>query len=280
MAEEKKITEICLAGACNRGIAYVGAFKKLEEMNKLSLKKMVGVSIGSFIAACYIIGYTSEELLDEIIQQNTDEFKDISISEDSILKGEKYKKWVHEIISKKENPEITMSELYKKTGIELIIISTCIYSELEEYPEGIIHFSHTHTPDVPLFIAITSSMAFPFIFPPVVYKNCKFIDGAVVDNFPINLVSIDSLCIKVNFKPIVNSTKNPISYIGKIFELLTNRISLLKNEKHENIVCINCTDFNVIDFDMSIDDKITLYKRGHSAIEKFYSSSLIELSLE
>ena len=290
--EEKKesknelITEICMAGACNRGVCYIGAFKKLEELKLLKLEKIVGVSIGAFISVCYILGYTSNELLRIIIEKDMKELKDISLTEQgAVLKGEQYKNWVFEVLSKKVDPYITLIDLYSKTKINFITTTTCIHSTIDEFKEGIVYMSHIHTPNMPLITAINCSMAFPFIFPPINYKGCQFIDGGLLDNFPLELVSEKALGLKVNFKPIdgSTSTKNPISYIGKLFELISNRFKYLKSETHKNVICIDCDDFNLIDFEMSIDDKITLYKRGYTAIEKFVnqsSSSSIETTLD
>jgi NTE family protein len=266
------ITEICLSGACNRGISYLGCFKKMEELGIFKPKKMVGVSIGSFIAACYIIGYSTEELLDLIIEKDMKKFCDISFSEQgSVLKGAEYKKWVYEVISKKENPNITLKELYSKTKIDYVVTATCIHSTNPSFEEGIIYFSHINTPDIPLYVAVTCSMAFPFIFPPVHHNGCQFIDGGVLDNFPMDLVSTDAIGLRVNFKAIEGSTstRNPVSYIGKLFELITNRFKYLKSEQHKNIISIECDDFNLIDFEMPIDDIITLYKRGYKAMETY-----------
>jgi predicted acylesterase/phospholipase RssA len=276
--KSKIVTEICLAGACNRGISYIGCFKRLEEDQLLKLEKMVGVSIGSFIGACYLLGYSSDELFGMVVDKNMNDFKDFSISEQgAVLKGEQYKNWVYEVLARKNDPNITLAQLFEKTKIEYTLTTTCIHSTNNEFSEGIVYLSHKHTPDMSLFTAVNCSMAFPFIFPPVNYKGCHFIDGGVLDNFPLDLLSIDAIGLKVNFKQIDSSTstKNPISYIGKIFELLSNRCKFLKDEKHKNIITIDCDDFDVIDFGMSIDDKITLFKRGYKAMDKFlktYSS--------
>lgn len=282
MTEENKnnktiIEEICLAGGCNRGIAYIGCLKRMEELNILNLKKIVGTSIGSFIGACYILGYSSDELFDSIIEKNLNDFKDFSITEpSSLLKGEKYKNWIYEILAKKDNPNITLKELYNKTNIEFIITTTCIYNGSDDFSEGIVYLSHKITPDISLFNAINCSMAFPLVFPPVSYKNCEFIDGGMLDNFPLDLVSTNAIGIKTTSKPInsLTSIKNPISYIGKIFELMYNRLKLLKNETHQNIININCDDFDILDFDMSIDNKITLYKRGYYTTYNFFKNGM------
>lgn len=267
-----KIEELCLAGACNRGVCYLGCIKKLEEEQMLNIKKIVGVSIGAFIGACYIIGYTVSEMMKIIINKNTKEFQDITFTEKAVLKGENYRKWVSEVISAKVDSNITLKELYEKTKIDFIMSATCIYSNCEEFTEGLNYFSHELTPNIPLITAVTASMSFPFIFPPIVYKDCHFIDGGLLDNFPSHKISGDnSLGIKVNFTPIndLNTNSNPLSYIGKILELVSGRIKSLTPHNTKNIISISCDDFSIIDFEMSIDDKITLYKRGYNAVSEF-----------
>lgn len=264
----RDIKELCLSGACNRGICYIGCMKKFEEEKLLKLEKILGVSIGSFVAACYIIGYNSDELLEIIINKNTDNFKDITFEEKgSILKGDNYKQWVHDTLSVKINPYITLKELYEKTKIYFMCTTTCIYSEDKKYEEGIIIMSHINTPNIPLIIAINSSMAFPFVFPPINYDNAKFIDGGILDNIPHGLLDENALNLCVGLRSINGCTSidNPISYVGKIFELISKRYVQLKKFENKNMIKIPTEDFNMMDFDMSVDDKITLFKRGYNA---------------
>ena len=39
--DEIIIKELCLSGACNRGICYIGCFKKFEELNLLKVEKIL-----------------------------------------------------------------------------------------------------------------------------------------------------------------------------------------------------------------------------------------------
>ena len=255
------VTEICLSGACNRGISYLGCFKKME-----------GTSIGTFVGICYVLGYSTSELLKIIIEKDMKNFKDISFEKDgAVLKGDQYKNWVFDVLSKKIDPNITLAELYKKTNITFVASTTCIHSTNKDFGEGLNYLSHITAPKMPLIIAINCSMAFPFIFPPVIYEGGHFIDGGVLDNFPVNIVSSSALGLRVNFKTLDGSIsiKNPISYVGKIYELMSLRFSHLINKNLENTINIDCGDFDLIEFDMSIDDKITLYKRGYSAMSDF-----------
>lgn len=270
-----KVQELCIAGACNRGIAYVGCFKVLEELEMLDLKKVALVSIGSFVGTCLVVGYSADELFKELTEKDINELKDFCLPEYvALLKGNNIRNWIYGVLSKKIDPYITFKDLYEKTKIETIIVATCIHSGSEELPEGITYFSHINTPEVKLLDAICSSIAFPFVFPPVCINGSYFIDGGVLDNFPMELLSENALGLRVTSKEIsgMDCLKNPVLFVGKMFDLTSVRITKLKNEKHKNIVNINADDFEIIDFDMSIDNKVTLFQRGYTETLKIISN--------
>ena len=58
---------------------------------------------------------------------------------------------------------------------------------------------------------------------------------------------------------------------------MSNRFKILKSEQHQNIITVDCDDFDVIDFGMSIDNKITLFKRGYKAMNSFFETSSNQL---
>lgn len=278
----EKIKSLCLAGAFNRGICYLGALKKLEEENMLDIKKLIGVSIGSLIGVGMVVGFTPTEMYKLIVEKDTKEFMDVSIlnGDRAVLRGEIYRKWVHNIVqskilSNKWIPDLTapftLKDLYDKTGVDLTIVTTCIYSNNDRFKEGVIYFNHLDHGDIPVTFAIIASMTFPFIFPPMEYEGSYFIDGGVVNNFPIEKIDKDGLGICPVYDQLngLECTRNPISYCNKIFELMSNHISLLKNITYDNILIIKCNKFNSIEFNMTIDDKITLYKLGYHAAEDY-----------
>lgn len=284
--EPKKITSLCLAGAFNRGICYIGSLKKLEESSLIDLKKVVSVSIGSLISIGIIIGYTPDEMYKLIVEKDTKEFMDISILKGNgggVLKGEIYRRWVHNTIFQKLisnkwindiNDLFTLKDLYNRTNIDAIITTTCIYSENSEFNEGVVYLNHSTHPDIPITTAVNASMSFPFIFPPVEYKNAYFVDGGVLNNFPIEKIDKDGLGIRPLHKPLngLECTKNPISYVNKVFELMSKHSEALKGIEYDNVLNIECENFNSVEFDMSIDDKITLYKLGYQAMEIYINT--------
>jgi NTE family protein len=256
------IKEICLAGACHRGITYIGTLAYLEEKELIKsseLSKIVGVSIGSFVSACYLAGYTPHDFMDIIVRYDTSTLKDISLMDNgvAVLRGAAFRNWIYDMLKIKVDPEITMKQFYEKTGTHFIVITTCI-------EDGIVEMDHETHPDMRLFDALVASMNFPFVFPPYVIDGKRYVDGGVLDNFPMHLLGPEAVGLKVNFKAIDN-IDSPFSYIGKLFELISLHSRSLKPASSTNIIMINASDFSLIDFDMSIDDKMTLFMRGYNS---------------
>lgn len=269
-----EITELCLAGAANRGLCYIGALKKLEELKVLKLNKIVATSIGACIGFLYIIGYSIDELLDTIIIKDSEELFDVTLSGNgSILKGESIREWIINVASKKIDTDITYAQLYEKTQIDFITTGVCIISG-QEHKEGLHYFSREKTPDMKVLTSIFITMAYPLIFPPVEYMGSKFIDGGFLNNFPIELIDDKKgLGIITTHKPIdlEKYIHNPVMYVQKLHHIISDHT---KNyEKNENVITVECYDFENISFKQTLDDKITLYKRGYSFTEKYFKKT-------
>ena len=256
-----------MAGAASRGLCYLGALQHLYDKKLLDdLEMIAGVSIGSFIAVCLVVGFTPKEMFEILLYKDTKDFKDTSIdhaiNQGSILKGDKYKTWVWEIISRKVDPLTTFLELYKKFNKKLMMTATCLQ-------EGLVIFSTDKTPDMPIFYAILSSMAIPFIFPGIIYENKNYYDGGVLDNFPVTrLEGDDILGLRVTSKEINVDYTNVFMCVAKLFQLVSRQMRKLHGEKGE-IIVIDARDYNFVDFELSMDDKLTLYYRGYESVTPY-----------
>lgn len=264
------VKELCIAGAASRGICYLGALQNLQDNNLLEdLEIAAGASIGAFISTCLVIGYKPDDLFDIMINKDTEEFKDISlehvINRGSLLKGEQYKNWIWNILSIKIDPMNTFEDIYNKFGKKLIMTATCI-------EDGLTVFSLENTPKMPIFNAVMSSMSLPFIFPKIEYDNKSYVDGGILDNFPIRFLSKDALGIRVSNKKVDIDYSSIISYVYNLFDLIATQMRNLHGENGDVIV-INADDYNFIDFDYSIDDKLTLYYRGYESVEEYIKTT-------
>lgn len=265
-----KIKELCLAGAANRGIAYVGVIKCLEDNDALELEKFVGVSIGALVGIAYIIGYSMDDLFSQILDQDISEFQDISIEyilhQGSVLKGDKYKQWVWSLMSTQIDPMTTLEDLCEKYNIDIIMSAL----SLDSGKDGLEYFSKTTTPKIPIYYAVMASMAIPFVFPPIVYNGKRYIDAFVVENFPMDKLSKEGVGFKVTSKSVDADITN-FTYITKIMQLITSHMD--KIIKYEGTcVTIDGSDFTSLDFNLTIDNKITLYYRGYNTTQEFLNT--------
>ena len=268
---ERVIREICFAGAATRGISYLGVLKKLRDENLLdNIVHVVGVSIGSLIGLTHIIGYKPEEIMELVISTDLSKFSDININNmlltGTILEGKIFRKWVWDLLEKKIDPlQTTFLDLWKLNPIKFTVVSTSLQN-------GMTIFSKDTTPDTIVYEAVIGSMALPFILPSIEINNEEFIDGCVIDNFPIQLLTPDIGSVGITVTESRNG-KGKVSSIfdrvSKIIQLVSERIRYLSVAPTISIISINTYDFDTVNFEISLDDKVTLYRRGYESVTKF-----------
>ena len=264
------ISEICCSGACHRGILYIGAFKYLEEigiLDKTKLKKIIGTSIGSFILALYVSGYSVKELVSMILDVDFKTFKDwVNVLDVNILNGIIFRNWTIQCLSKYLDPEITMLQFYEKFGIDFTIVVVSLEN-------GLIYVSKDTRPNMKVFSAIIASMNVPFVFPP--YKTSDgliediYIDGGLLDNFAIHLLGPRAFGLTSNRKTSFTNLQDPFSYFGRMTELVFNLIKEYRKSESPYIIELDTyEDDSIIDFDLTSDKKITMYMAGYSLTKK------------
>lgn len=75
---------------------------------------------------------------------------------------------------------VTMQEFFEKTGIELHFIVT----ELNKFVT--VDFSHKTHPNQSLIEACYMSCCYPFIFTPIFRDDLVFLDGGIINDYPVN----------------------------------------------------------------------------------------------
>lgn len=83
---------------------------------------------------------------------------------------------------------ITFQEFYDKTGIELHFMVT----EMNKFQ--IIDFSHKTHPNQSLVEACYMSCSYPFGFAPIYRDGCCYLDGGIINDYPVNDCIRDQKC--------------------------------------------------------------------------------------
>ena len=187
------IKHLVFSGGGPAGLITYGAVKYLAQNGVWSLpniKSIYGCSIGAYIGICISLGYEWEWLDDYIIKRPWN--KVISITAQTFLdaydqKGLLGEKFLLESLkplleAKELREQCTLKELYEFNHIDIHLYTTNINAERLEK----VDLSHTTHPDLSIIKALCMSTSFPIAFKPVCLNEGCFIDGGLLNNFPLN----------------------------------------------------------------------------------------------
>lgn len=185
---KKKI--LVISGGGLKGFAGLGSFKCILDNNIFdNFESLAGSSVGAVICFLYIIGYDPKDMYDVLEQIDFTQL--IKYIDPEILlmdpcfgisSPEPILYSIYSFMKKKNiNKNITFGQLYEITKKNLIITGTCLNDVMIKY------FSHTTTPNMQILKALRITISIPFIFRPYQYDGKLWVDGGVMNNFPINL---------------------------------------------------------------------------------------------
>jgi NTE family protein len=215
------IKHLVLSGGGAAGFTVYGALKYLNKKNFFNLsdiKSIYASSAGSIIAGLVMLSENWDMLDDYILKRPWDKL--ININPTSLLnlwqkKGifneEMIKVILKPFLQAKEFDEnITLKQLYEKTNIEIYMYTTNINSlELET-----VSLSYKSHPDLEFYKAITMSSAFPLMFMPICDASNCYVDGGLLNNFPLN----DCINLNNDIDEIlgikISSNSNNIEYVN------------------------------------------------------------------
>jgi len=195
------IQHLVLAGGGSSVIATCGALHSLLDEQYININKIKSIhatsagTIISLLLCFHKLGVEFNSIRDYIISRPFHETFKIKVQHILSLYNKKgiYDENVALVFFKpffqllEVSPTITMSELYKLTGIELYFYATDV-NQIKLVP-----FSFKDSPDLPTIYAIYMSSTIPIIFSPYAYINTQcYIDGGFLCNYPINQ------CIEIN----------------------------------------------------------------------------------
>ena len=263
------IKHLVLSGGGGGGYMTYGAVKYLCKNNYLSIENIENIfcaSIGSLISVLISLNIDWNVLDDYLIKRPWDKVITIKPTnllnlwtEKGILNGDVFKKVLNPLLTVKDLSEsITMLEFYNYNKIEIHMYTTNIN---ESIPVKVDLSYKTH-PNLELCKAITMSSAFPILLMPVYDNSACYIDGGVINNFPLNdcidkIGGIESnkldeiLAFKIySSKKFVYIDKDSslLNYLYTIIDGIRNLASTENNQiEIENIVkCeIENNDFNL-----------------------------------
>jgi predicted acylesterase/phospholipase RssA len=187
------IKHLVLSGGGAAGFTVYGALKYLNKKNFFNLsdiKSIHACSAGSIVAGLVLLSENWDILDDYILKRPWDKLININPTnllnlwqKKGIFNEEMIKVILKPFLQAKDFDEnITLNQLYEKTNIKIYMYTTNINSlELET-----VSLSYKTHPDLEFYKAITMSSAFPLMFMPICDTSNCYIDGGLLNNFPLN----------------------------------------------------------------------------------------------
>ena len=180
---------IVLSGGGARGIAHLGVLKALEEFG-VKPSVISGTSAGAIAGAFYASGYALPEI--KSIVENGDFFNlsYVLINKQGLFNMNGFEKMYQEYFPNNSFDQMKIHLHIYATDIKK---GECVY------------FSSGN-----LSQAIMASSCIPFVFQPVYFNNSYYVDGGVLNNFPVEPL-IDKCDIIIGSH--VNSISKPVDEI-------------------------------------------------------------------
>jgi predicted acylesterase/phospholipase RssA len=161
---------IVLSGGGARAFSHVGVLGELAAAG-VTIDRVVGVSMGAFVGALFAMGLDADEIdarcFEEWVQRHP--LSDYTVPRFALIRGERVR--------------AMLRRTFEQVAIEQLPLSfMCGCGELRSGRLVVSRFG-------PLWEAIGFSMCLPIIAPPQVRGRQLLIDGSLVDNLPVRVMS-------------------------------------------------------------------------------------------
>lgn len=273
---EPKYKNLVLSGGSVKGIAHVGVIKKLIDEKLIDLqclKAVAGTSAGSMFGILIVLGFTIDEIwnfiycLDMGKMVKPDFF--IFLKKCGIETGQIIYNLFEEILTKKTGiKHINFRQLYEITKKHFIVVGSCLTTK------QVVYYDYINTPNFKVSTAIRISISMPGFFTPVVIDNKKYVDGGVLNNYPMNLFKdkIEETIGVLICNAYDTDYKYPEEYPMAIINLfMYNYYNKFHDQYSENTIYVNETPKELSLFNFNIDNKMKtmLYDHGITSCEEF-----------
>ena len=272
----KRKNILVISGGGLKGFSALGAITKLKELEIIDNPDIYcGTSAGACISLLLIIGYSSQDIyeilskldMSKMVVNNIDNILDevyigLNLCDPIIYTiGYMMKR-------KKISTKITFDKLFKKTGKKIIITGVCLNDTSLHY------FSYDNTPNMEVLKAVTISISIPLIFKPCEYNNKLWLDGGIMNNYPIDLFNDklnDVIGIYLDEEYTTYETFDDThNYIYQIIKCIFRGMNYNKLEMYKNnTIHIKTKNFS-FGYEMNQDDIELLYQIGFSTVSDKY----------
>jgi NTE family protein len=278
-----RFDNVVFSGGGTKGVAFAGALVQLNVSRGIDwgqrcpvLKRVGGVSIGSFFALLIVLGYSVKEI-HELVSSMTPEslvhleFSRVLLEKQvSLDSGNTMRNFLESCIHRKipgvEASKLSVQDIWSRTGIELCIFATHLDSSTLQ-KVGL---------DENLIDGLSASMALPPLLPPILLKSGYYADGGIINNFPLhefpsNTLGLNLVQRKHDIHSILSSSTPFFAYMVTTLEAVLSSKKLEK-EQLSRTITIECGGAcGAYDLALSDASRRELKEDGKTAVLNFLS---------
>ncbi len=161
---------LVLAGGGARGFAHLGVIRALREAG-VAIDRIGGTSMGALVAACVASGWDDDEIEARMRATfvETNPLNDYTLPFVSFVRGRKVQRLLKEHFGTRHIEDLWLPYY-------------CVSANLTRGRQMV------HTKGL-IWQALRASIAIPGVLPPVVRRGDVLVDGAVLNNFPVTVMS-------------------------------------------------------------------------------------------
>lgn len=253
-----------ISGAGTNGGAEVGAVAALAD-NGIQITRPVGTSAGSITAALIALGRTPAQCKQIVLDADYAELIDYSYltvpGRWTAASNKNVIAWLR---------EITEDQAMEDCAIPLVTVSGNLVTQTPMY------WRSWEVPKMPVWKAVYSSMAIPFIFPPYLGE---YVDGGTMDNLPVNQLPTmrKRLALAVTSFTSGEPVSGPVDQALRLLSMMLEA-NVMQSEAYAKSLGIPVIKLDVgrrgfLVRDMTRSDKETLYQIGYSAVTEWLGSA-------
>lgn len=159
---------LVLSGGGTHGFAHIGAIRAMEEAG-LQIDQIGGTSMGAVLAAQHAMGWDSNTMMEKSREAIKRHFKmDYTLPVVSLLRGKSWGDFLETLFGDSQIEDLWLNYF--------CCASSLTEAKLKVYDSG------------PLSKYVRASSAIPGIVPPIYDNGDLIVDGAVLNNMPVNIM--------------------------------------------------------------------------------------------
>ena len=196
--DKKPRVALVLSGGGAKGIAHIPLLQQLDSLGIVP-DLIVGNSMGSVVGGLYAMGYSGDSIANIVKKANWEQLIGgrVSLKNVSVEEKTEFGRYLINLDYSKGKVKVGKFLLNDQNLRQFIAMLTFPSYKIDDFSKLPIPFKAVATDIVngkivvldegSLATAMRASMSLPGIFSPVPYKNTLLVDGAILNNFPVDV---------------------------------------------------------------------------------------------